>query len=71
MAPKRAIVYGVATNVCVDCAVRGLLERKVDVYVVEDAIKELPGLPLPYEDWKSKGAYLIKTGEVEKYLVSK
>lgn len=62
--PERAIVYGVATNVCVDCAVRGLLKRKIRVYVPTDAIKELPGLPLPYETWVKKGAKLITTKDV-------
>lgn len=62
--PDRAIVYGVATNVCVDFAVRGLLERKIEVYVPLDAIKELPNLPLPYDDWKKKGAKLIYLGDV-------
>jgi nicotinamidase/pyrazinamidase len=60
--PDRAIIYGVATNVCVDCAVRGLLERKIEVYVPLDAIKELPGLPLPYESWK--GAKFVTTKDV-------
>ena len=62
--PQRVIVYGVATNVCVDCAVRGLLERKFQVYVPTDAIKELPGLPLPYETWREKGARLTTTDEI-------
>jgi len=66
--PGRAIVYGVATNVCVDCAVRGLLERKVQVYVPTDAIKELPNLPLPYENWQRNGAILTTTDEVYKIL---
>ncbi|MBI2045065.1 cysteine hydrolase [Candidatus Pacearchaeota archaeon] len=68
--PERAIVYGVATNVCVDCAVTGLLERKVEVYVPLDAIKELPNLPLHevLDRWKGMGAKLIKTSEVEKYI---
>jgi nicotinamidase/pyrazinamidase len=66
--PQRAIVYGVATNVCVDCAVRGLLERKVQVYVPTDAMKELPGLPLPYETWQRGGAVLTTTDEVYKIL---
>ncbi len=66
--PERAIVYGVATNVCVDQAVRGLLERKVEVYVPIDAIKELPKIPLPYGDWEKKGAVLTTTKEVAKYL---
>ena len=64
--PDRAIVYGVATNVCVDYAVQGLLSRKVQVYVPLDAIKELPGLPLEavLDKWKEKGAILTTTEEV-------
>lgn len=68
LAPRRAIVYGVATNVCVDYAVRGLLERKVEVYAVTDAIKELPGIPSPVEKWVEKGARLITTREVSDLL---
>jgi nicotinamidase/pyrazinamidase len=52
------IVYGVATNVCVNCAVLGLLERGFNVTVVEDAIKELPDIPSPIESWIEKGATL-------------
>src|SRR3989344_539462 len=61
--PQRAIVYGVATNVCVDFAVKGLLQRGVGVYGPTDAIKELPGLPLEVvlDSWKEHGAVLIKT----------
>lgn len=66
--PKKAIVYGVATNVCVNDAVLGLLERKVQVYVPTDAIKELPNLPLPYQTWKDKGAILTTTRDVQKML---
>lgn len=61
--PDVAIVYGVATNVCVNYAVRGLLDRKVKVYVVEDAIKELPGLPIEKitQEWEKKGAESLYT----------
>ena len=62
--PDRVIVYGVATNVCVDFAVRGLLSRGKEVYVVEDAIKELPNIPSPVEDWKRLGAKLIKAEDL-------
>jgi nicotinamidase/pyrazinamidase len=64
--PKEAIVYGVATNVCVNYAVKGLLERNVDVYVVKDAIKELPSLPVEetLKEWKDKGAKFITTKQV-------
>lgn len=44
--PDIVVVYGVATNVCVNCAVQGLLKRGIRVLVVEDGIKELPNLPL-------------------------
>ena len=68
--PQRAIVYGVATNVCVDFAVKGLLQRGVEVYVPLDAIKELPGLPLEevLKSWRMKGAILIRTNEISKYF---
>jgi len=62
--PDRAIVYGVATNVCVDFAVRGLIKRGVDVYVATDAIKELPNLASPLETWVEAGAKLTTTKEV-------
>ena len=52
--PISAVVYGVATNVCVNDAVNGLLKSGVDVYVVTDAIKELPGSKLDeiFGNWK-------------------
>ena len=64
--PERAVVYGVATNVCVDFAVVGLKERGVEVYAVVDAIKELPELPLEetIDGWKSRGVSLITTEEI-------
>jgi len=71
IAPERAIVYGVATNVCVNYAVNGLLERDVKVYVPLDAIKELPGLQLPYDNWQRKGAILTTTEDIHKILGGK
>lgn len=64
--PKEAVVYGVATNVCVNYAVLGLLERNVKVYVPTDAIKELPNLPLEeiLNTWKQKGAILTTVDEI-------
>jgi len=60
------VVYGVATNVCVNYAVVGLKERGIDVYAVVDAIKELPGLPLKevLNSWENSGVNLIITEEV-------
>ena len=68
--PQRAVVYGVATNVCVDFAVKGLRQRGIEVYVPTDAIKELPALPLDevLREWQRLGAKLIKTRDVEQYV---
>lgn len=49
---KNIAVYGVATNVCVAAAVEGLYSRGFKVSIVQDAIKELPGIPNPLEGWK-------------------
>ncbi|MBI1968887.1 cysteine hydrolase [Candidatus Woesearchaeota archaeon] len=68
--PRRAIVYGVATNVCVDFAVKGLLKMGIKVYVPTDAIKELPNLPLEevLQEWQKLGAHLTKVNDVAGYL---
>jgi len=66
--PDRVVVYGVATNVCVNYAVKGLLERNREVYVVEDAIKELPGIPNPVNEWYALGAKRTTTKELEALL---
>jgi hypothetical protein len=52
----------------VDKAVCGLAQRGYKVYVFEDAIKELPGIALPFGEWEKLGVSLISFGEVEKYL---
>lgn len=66
--PETVVVYGVTTNVCVDAAVKGLTRKVKNVYVVKDAIKELPNLPLPFNDWKKKGVQMIQLKELEKML---
>ena len=66
--PDQVFVYGVTTNVCVDKAVLGLSERGIKVYVFEDAVKELPNLPLPFDTWKAKGIELITFSDIKKYL---
>jgi nicotinamidase/pyrazinamidase len=38
LSPKAVFVYGVATDFCVDAAVKGLLERGYKTYVIQDAI---------------------------------
>ncbi|MBS9768598.1 MAG: cysteine hydrolase [Flavobacteriaceae bacterium] len=67
LAPEKIFVYGVATNVCVDFAVKGLAERGYKVFVIKDAIKELPNIPTPFEDWKAHGIKCITASEIAKY----
>ncbi len=66
--PKKVFVYGVTTNVCVDCAVIGLAKRNIKVYVIENAIKELPNIPMPYSNWDQLGIKRITFSEVEKHI---
>ncbi|MCY1635609.1 cysteine hydrolase family protein [Marinifilum sp. D737] len=66
--PTTVFVYGVTTNVCVDCAVVGLAERGLKVYVIEDAIKELPNIPLPFEKWDELGITRISYDKLVEYL---
>lgn len=66
--PGKVFVYGVSTNVCVDKAVCGLAGMGFQVFVLEDAIKELPKIPLPFKNWKGLGVKLIDSGKAKKYL---
>lgn len=68
LSPDKVFVYGVATNVCVDFAVIGFADRGYEVFVIEDAIKELPKIPAPFEQWKKKDVKFIKADEVSNYL---
>jgi len=68
--PNIVVVYGVATNVCVNFAILGLVGRGYKVIVVYDAIKELPNLPVNeiYKDWKTKGVTFEITADIEKII---
>lgn len=68
LAPQMVFVYGVTTNVCVDCAVCGLAKMGIQVYVIENAIKELPNIPLPFEKWDRLGVKRINFADIESYL---
>ncbi len=71
--PERVVVYGVATNVCVDFAVIGLRQRGYEVYVPIDAIKELPMLPLEETmvKWRGLGVNFTTIDRVENILGGK
>lgn len=68
--PKRVVVCGVCTQVCVDQAVQGLVKKGYEVYVIEDAIKGLPHIAEDsfITDWKNKGVKFIKTDSLEEIL---
>lgn len=64
LSPETVVVYGVTTNVCVNDAVIGLAKRVNRVIVVENAIKELPNIPLPFENWKNMGVEMKSLDKV-------
>ena len=68
--PDQAVVYGVASDVCVDYAVEGLMDQGVEVYVVEDATKGID--PEASEDakynWMTEGAKIGNTEGLRDYL---
>lgn len=71
--PDTVIVFGVASNVCVNFAVLGLVARGYKVVVVKDAIKELPQLDVNvvYESWEKAGVIFEITANIEKVFCIK
>jgi len=66
------VVYGVATEYCVQCAVKGLLERKRPVTLLVDAIKEIKpedGRRV-LRELEAGGARLAETEELLRMAVS-
>jgi nicotinamidase/pyrazinamidase len=66
--PEVVVVYGVTTTICIDYAVRGLRKHVKKVVVLADAIKELPGLPLPYKAWKKMNVRMMTFIEFISFL---
>ena len=64
--PDIVIVYGVATNFCVNCAVLGLRKRGIEVIVIKDAIKELPNLSVIdiFHEWDMQGVGSSTVNEI-------
>lgn len=59
--PDVVYVCGVATSICVNFAILGLLERGIEVHVLIDSIKDLPSFGNSKEtidNWVNKGAIL-------------
>jgi nicotinamidase/pyrazinamidase len=64
--PKRFVVYGVATEYCVRCAVEGLLGHGKPIYLVSDAIRSIDreaGEKL-LKEFSAKGVELRETADV-------
>lgn len=70
---KKAIVYGVALEVCNNYAVKGLLKQNIEVYAVVDAMKAIDETKRNgvLNDWKSKGVHIIRTKDLYKVLSEK
>lgn len=64
------VVYGVAENVCVNFAVKGLLDRGKEVWVVSDAIKGLPNIKSPINEWVDNGAKIKTLSDLKSEIYS-
>ena len=73
ISPEIILVYGVATNVCVDAFVVGAAKRGFQVVVVADAVKELPQIPMAeiIQNWMQLGvkACICSPNPVLRYFV--
>ena len=65
---EKAIVYGVALEVCNNYAINGLLDLGVQVYAVEDAMKALneDSRPQVLKAWEKAGAKIVRLEDVLK-----
>ena len=69
-APRRAVVYGVATDYCVRQAVEGLLERGLEVTVVADAIAGVTedGARRSVKEMSERGARFASIRDLEREM---
>ncbi len=66
--PEQVFVYGVVTEICVGCAVRGLLDRGFKPAVVTDAIRALDETQARalLEEVRQRGGRLVKADDIVK-----
>jgi nicotinamidase/pyrazinamidase len=64
--PQEIVLFGVATDVCNDAAIRGLLARGRSVTFVEDASRGLDEARTAscLADWRAGGVRFVTSGEV-------
>jgi nicotinamidase/pyrazinamidase len=67
---EHIVVYGVYTDVCVDCAVEAVLEQGATPYVVVDAIHEIDPAKAAAarERWSRRGVKMITAKQLEDLL---
>lgn len=65
---ERAIVYGVATDVCVNFAVQGLQKLGIEVYAISDTMAGVTpaGHFATLDKWREQGVNVIKLEELVK-----
>ena len=68
--PDEIVVFGVATDVCDDAAIRGFLQRGYPVRFVEDAARGLDEerVAAATADWRARGVAFATTDEVVRDL---
>ena len=68
--PDQIVVFGVATDVCDDAAIRGFLERGRDVLFVEDAARGLDEgrVASCTASWREAGVHFTTADEVISHL---
>ena len=66
LAPDEVVVFGVATDVCDDAAIRGLVARGYRVSFVEDAARGLDEARTAacLADWRAQGVAFTNVAEV-------
>jgi nicotinamidase/pyrazinamidase len=74
LGPDLIVVYGVASDYCVNHAVLGLAELCDNVVVAIDAIKAIDNTPLRifnlYQDWLHDGAWLASTDHIKRLILN-
>jgi len=67
---NKAFVYGVVTEFCVKCAIEGLLARGIEIFLINDAIKEIDrhkAIQL-ITRWKKRGVKIVNISSVEDFF---
>lgn len=64
--PETVVFYGISRSGCIDAAIRTLARKVKNMYLIDDAVKHVPGAKLPYNKWQKKGVHRLKLTEFQK-----